>query len=701
MKKRAFYILLYLLVMIVPVAAAAAQDEDPGGSPGVPTITSIDIMDNAVEISVSGDFVYTAYKPSDPFTVVVELPQVDRGEFEGVIPSEKKGISHVTVSGSGAPTTSAKLEILLDSPVDVEPVKTDHSLLVKVKEAEAPAAGQTPAMEQMEVAQEAAPSEGAAEEKPLPPATKITEVGFDYSEGTLNLVVSGNGALDPKVFALDSRIVIDVPGVEMEATMPAAVVTPVKAVRYGRHDGKIRLVVDLKQEVRFKASTLGDKLMISFPAEEVLEVMTAEKPAPVAESLMEEAPESEAPGKAAAGKYTGKIISLDFQDADIVPIFRFIGDISGYNVVVHPTVSGTVTLKLDNVPWDQALDIILNLYGLEKQVEGNIMTIAPTAVFDKLAKEKAQRQNTEAVVAELVQKEVRLKYIEAQKMRSLIDEAKVLSPRGRIMVDERRNMLIVRDTPLQHQEIRDFIGLWDIPEQRQMQVLIEAKIVEANADSDMDLGIRWGGTFDQDGDDFSGDFSVNTPPLAAGAAATVPGGAVNLLIGTADTLQVNLSLEALETAGELRKLSNPRILTLEGQAASIQQGAQIPVQTTTAEGSTTEFKNANLSLNVIPTVKPGGVLQLQIQANNDTPQVTPGGETGINTQSITTTALVKDGETLVIGGIYTNSEDSRDTGIPGLRKIPILGWLFGVKSVSVETTELLILITPKILASSQ
>jgi type IV pilus assembly protein PilQ len=479
------------------------------------------------------------------------------------------------------------------------------------------------------------------------------------------------------------------------------VVTPVKAVRYGRHDGKIRLVVDLKQEVRFKASTLGDKLMISFPAEEVLEVMTAEKPAPVAESLMEEAPESEAPGKAAAGKYTGKIISLDFQDADIVPIFRFIGDISGYNVVVHPTVSGTVTLKLDNVPWDQALDIILNLYGLEKQVEGNIMTIAPTAVFDKLAKEKAQRQNTEAVVAELVQKEVRLKYIEAQKMRSLIDEAKVLSPRGRIMVDERRNMLIVRDTPLQHQEIRDFIGLWDIPEQRQMQVLIEAKIVEANADSDMDLGIRWGGTFDQDGDDFSGDFSVNTPPLAAGAAATVPGGAVNLLIGTADTLQVNLSLEALETAGELRKLSNPRILTLEGQAASIQQGAQIPVQTTTAEGSTTEFKNANLSLNVIPTVKPGGVLQLQIQANNDTPQVTPGGETGINTQSITTTALVKDGETLVIGGIYTNSEDSRDTGIPGLRKIPILGWLFGVKSVSVETTELLILITPKILASSQ
>ncbi|MGD2081110.1 MAG: type IV pilus secretin PilQ, partial [Nitrospirota bacterium] len=225
-----------------------------------------------------------------------------------------------------------------------------------------------------------------------------------------------------------------------------------------------------------------------------------------------------------------------------------------------------------------------------------------------------------------------------------------------------------------------------------------------NADSDIDLGVKWGGSFAADlgGPDgpVTGDFSVNTPPLSAGAAATVGGGAVNLLIGTVDTLQVNVSLEALETAGELRKLSNPRILTLEGQAASIQQGAQIPVQTTTAEGSTTEFKNANLSLNVVPTVKPGGVLQLQIQANNDTPQVTPGGETGINTQSITTTALVKDGETLVIGGIYTNSEDTRETGIPGLRKIPILGWLFNTKSVNVETTELLILITPRILAPS-
>lgn len=698
MKKRALHILLYLLVLIVP-AVSAAQGEDPGENPDVPTITSIDIMDNAVEISVSGDFVYTAYKPSDPFTLAVDLPQVDMGAFEGKIPSDKKGISQVTVTGSKTPMVSTTVEILLDSPADVEPIKTGNTLLVKVKKAEAPAIGEAPGMQQVEVAEEAAPAEKEEEEEPLPPATKITHVGFDYTDGTLDLVITGDGALDPEVYSLDSRIVIDVPGVEMEAAMPAAVVTPVKAVRYGLHDKMVRLVVDLKQEVRFGASTVGNKLMISLPAEEVLEVMKAE------EAAEEEVPVEEAPEEPVAGKYTGKIISLDFQNANIVPIFRFIGDISGYNVVVHPTVSGTVTLKLDNVPWDQALDIILDLYGLEKQVEGNIMTIAPASVFDRLAKEKKQRQTTEEVVAELVQKEINLKYIEASKMKSLMEEAHVVSPRGNIMIDARRNMLIVRDTPSQHREIRGFIGIWDIPEQRQMQVMIEAKIVEANADSDLDLGIRWGGSFAADlggpKGPLTGDFSVNTPPLSAGPAATVGGGAVNLLIGTVDTLQVNLSIEALETAGELRKLSNPRILTLEGEAASIQQGAQIPVQTTTAEGSTTEFKNANLSLNVTPTVKPGGVLQLQIQANNDTPQVTPGGETGINTQSITTTALVKDGETLVIGGIYTNSEDQRDTGIPGLRKIPILGWLFGVKSVSVETTELLILITPRILAPSQ
>lgn len=697
MKKRALHILLYLLVLIVP-AASAAQSEDPGDNPDVPTITSIDIMDNAVEISVSGDFVYTVYKPSDPFTLAVDLPQVDMGEFEGKMPSDKKGISQVTVTGSRTPMVSTKVEILLDSPAEVEPIKTDNSLLVKVKKAEAPAAGEAPGMQEVEVVQEAAPAESEAEEETLPPATKITNVGFDYSDGTLDLVITGDGALDPEVYSLDGRIVIDVPGVEMEAEMPAAVVTPVKAVRYGLHDKMVRLVVDLKQDVRFGASTVGNKLMISLPAEEVLEVMKAE------EAAEEEVPMEEVPKEPVAGRYTGKIISLDFQNADIVPIFRFIGDISGYNVVVHPTVSGTVTLKLNNVPWDQALDIVLDLYGLEKQVEGNIMTIAPASVFDRLAKEKKQRQTTEEVVAELVQKEIRLKYIEAGKMKSRLEDAKVVSARGHIMIDERRNMLIVRDTPLQHREISDFIGIWDIPEQRQMQVMIEAKIVEANTSSDLDLGVRWGGSFAADlggpKGPLTGDFSINTPPIEAGAAATVGGGVANLLIGTVDTLQVNISIEALETAGDLRKLSNPRILTIEGQAASIQQGVQIPVQTTTAEGSTTEFKNANLFLSVTPTVKPGATLQLQIQANNDTPE-TVDGETGINTQSITTTALVKDGETLVIGGIYTNSEDIDETGIPGLRKIPILGWLFKTKSISVETTELLILITPKILAPSQ
>lgn len=702
MTKKAIHILLFMLIMSMAVCSAA-QVSEAADTPAGPVITSIDIMDNAVEISVSGDFIYTAYKPSDPFTVTVDMPNVDMGSFEGKIPSDKEGISQVTVSGTKAPVATARVEILLDSPADVEPVRTGNSLIIRMKKKEVPVAVET-AMAPAE--EPAAPPTGteAQEEESLPPATKITEVGFDYADGTLNLVIKGDGSMSPQVFALDGRIVVDIPGVSMEAEMPVAVVAPVKAVRYGMRDGNVRMIIDLKQTVSFTASTKGDKVLVSLPAEEVLEITTAkEVPAEEAEAVPAEEPEAAeaAPEEPVVGKYTGKVISLDFQNADIVPIFRFIGDISGYNVVVHPTVSGTVTLKLNNVPWDQALDIILNLYSLERQMEGNIMTIAPASVFDRIAKEKKQRQTTEEVVAELVQVEIGLSYIEADKLRAKMEDAKVISARGTIMVDDRRNMLIVRDTPEQIRRMRDFIKIWDIPEHRQMQVMIEAKIVEVSASSDLDLGIRWGGSFSarQQKTDITGDFSLNTPPTSAGAASTIPGGAVNLLIGTVNTVQVNLSLEALETVGELKKLSNPRVLTLEGEAASIQQGVQIPVQTTTAEGSTTEFKNANLALNVTPTVKPGGVLELEIQANNDTPE-TVGGETGINTQSITTKALVKDGETLVIGGIYTDSEEITNVGVPGLSKIPILGWLFKVKSVTTSTKELLILITPRILEES-
>ncbi len=695
MKRIAIHLLIFMLAMSLAGFATAAQGGADESSSQAPQITSITIMDNAVEVAVSGDFMYTAYKPSDPFTVAVDLPDVDKGSFGGKMTSDKLGISEVKVSGTSAPSASTKLEILLESPGDIKAVRTDNTLLITIKKTEAQAMTEAASkMDSPMMAQAQSASEVSGRE-PLGPASSITGVSFDYSEGTLNLVIQGDGELSPKVFSLNGRIVIDFKGINMEAEMPAAVVAPVKAVRYGLHDGEVRMVVDLRQAVQFNALTEGDRLLISFPAEEVLEILSAE--APEEETLMEEAPKA-APGEkaaeeAVAGKYTGKIITLDFQQADIVPIFRFIGDISGYNVVVHPTVSGMVTLKLNNVPWDQALDIILNLYGLDKQVEGNIMTIAPASVFERLAKEKAQLKSTEAVTAELLRKVVHLEYIDAADMSKRISEEKALSPRGIMTVDEKGNNLRIRDTEESLKRVMEVVRDYDRPLYGKQQVMIEAKIILIDASYEREIGIDWSGSYGVQlfGTPVTGTFSVNQPKGGT-ATAAIPG----VFTGIAPYASLDLTISALEDIGDSKTLANPRVLTIDGQQANIQSGSQIPVTTTTAEGSTTEFINANLSLSVTPTIKPNGIIEIKVSANKDEP-IQVGGETGIETNSVDTTALVKDGQTLVLGGIYINEKSYPKSGIPGLRKIPILGWLFGTTRISESTDELMILITPTIM----
>jgi type IV pilus assembly protein PilQ len=377
-------------------------------------------------------------------------------------------------------------------------------------------------------------------------------------------------------------------------------------------------------------------------------------------------------------------------------------------VVVHPTVSGTVTLKLDDVPWDQALEIILDLYGFERQVEGNIMTIAPAAVFDRLAKEKAQRRTTEEVTAELVMKTIHLDYIDPNEMKTKVTEEKALSPRGIITVDRIANNIRVRDTEENIQKVMEVVNDFDKLMYGPRQVMVEAKIVTISASYSRAIGINWDGTFGAKlfGTPVTGEFSVNDPP-GGSISATVPNPlAGSVISGSAPYATINLALSALETVGDSRTLSNPRVLTLCSipgsacDAAQIQSGAQIPVQTTTAEGSTTEFINANLSLNVTPTIRPNNVIELQVSVNKDEPREV-GDATGIDTNSVSTNAQVKDGETLVIGGIYENTKSNPESGIPGLRKIPILGWLFGTKELSDTTDELMILITPRIVRDNE
>lgn len=464
-------------------------------------------------------------------------------------------------------------------------------------------------------------------------------------------------------------------------------------------------IISLEEELKAKTTEKAAETPSALGgAEEKTQEVKA--PAEKAEepASMETKTEAAMPEKPAEeGKYKGQKISLDFQDADIGPIFRLLADISGYNFVIDPEVKGKITLKLMNVPWDQALDIILQTHGLDKQEEGNIMWIAPIAKFTKMSKEKTEAIASEEIAEELVQEVIRINYATSGDISGAIDKGKLLSSRGSITPDARMNTLIIKDTEKNINKIKELVKIMDVTKP---QVMIEAKIVSVSSDYLESLGIRWGGELGTarprvgfgDIDINSGTFSVNTPIATAGASTTNLGGVLGLSLGSATTVKVDLSLSALESIGKSRTLSNPKILTMDNETATIQQGQTFFVQTISDAGTKTEEKQATLSLTVTPKITPDGYIQLNIIATNDTLQPGTAGATAvINKESLTTKAIVKDGETLVLGGIYKTSTAETETGVPLLSKIPVLGWLFKTKTqTGPNVKEMLIFITPTI-----
>jgi|Deesub1362A_J573_1020465.scaffolds.fasta_scaffold00071_19 type IV pilus secretin PilQ/predicted competence protein len=643
-----------LALLLLPAAALGA------------TLQSIEVQDYQVEFVIEGPFSYTIYKP-EPFRALLELRDVRPGPYGGSLAFEARGLSELNISTQEGLTV---VELLLQEPLELDASVQDGRLTLRL----------SPSQPQ-EVA-EATPSAEA------PGLADINSITFEYQDGTLRLVVGLTSPVEPSVFSLPGRIVADFPGATISAEMPQEVVAPVKAIRSAEYPEKVRLVVDLKEDVDFEVYTEDSSVVLSMPTD--VRPVAVEAAPPEEEVVI------------ADRKYTGQRISLDFQNADIVPIFMLLGEVGGLNVVVHPQVKGTITLKLKDVPWDQALDILLETFGLGKRIEGNVMKIAPLSVFAKWEQERERLKKAKERAEELVQRVIKLKYVSASDIKTEIEKLKLLSPRGTITVIEMTNTLIIRDTPTHLKDIQEeldkFINEVDKPV---IQVMIEAQIVEVSSDYAQSLGIRWGGSVDIDQTNTESlEFSVNTPVTSAGASANVQGGAARLQVGTANALQLQLSLEALETVGKTRKIANPRVLTILNKAAKITQGEAIPVQTTTAEGTTTEFVDASLTLDVTPTnfFERTDEITLEVTASNNTlGTLTPQGF-AIDKKEVRTQARVKDGETLVLGGIFTNTESTTFTGVPLLSRIPLLGWLFKTKTqTGPSPSELLILITPRII----
>ncbi len=404
--------------------------------------------------------------------------------------------------------------------------------------------------------------------------------------------------------------------------------------------------------------------------------------------------------------YTGKKISLNLVDADIKQVFRLFHDLSGLNFVLDPSVNGRVTIVLDNVPWDQALDLILKNNALDKVLEMNVIRIASTT---KLAQEAAQRKQlkeAKELEVEPVTITRTLSYAKADDVEKVIRNGGVLTDRGKVIIDERTNTLIISDIPKRIEPLDQLINTLDT---ETPQVMIEARIIENSRTFSRYIGVQWGVNAAADAahgtstglafpSNAAVGYGLNLGSTETGDVSSAS--ALSMSFGNVlDSFTLDIALDALETSGQGRILSSPKIATQNNEEAEIEQGVRIPVVNTTATEINVEFVSASLKLTVTPQITAEGTIILEITVENNSPDFnnTVGDVPPINTQRAQTKVLVADGGTTVIGGIFTVNEGSSETGVPWFRKIPVFGWLFKQTSIRNENRELLIFITPKIM----
>jgi type IV pilus assembly protein PilQ len=696
--------------------------------PPKPVITNIDIQDNSVMISADQPFVYTMYKPGDPYKIIVDIPDTSIGTFNKKLISQKRGITEVIPSQIDAPSLLARLEILLQTPSAVEQEYKNNILTIKIKEElslkqDPPKELKIPDSAKEEKAvftRKANNNSNSALHPQLPKATEITNISFDTSAGAVKVLIQGNGSMTPNVFPLENRLVIDVADVALNTPIPAGVISPILGIRSGKHDDTTRIVIDLKEMTKFDVAAIGDSIVVTVKREKEPIAASA---APImkgrAAALVESIPEMKEPEVTAESRCNAYLngkenINFDFQDQDIVPIFRLFADISGCNLFVHPDVKGRATMKFVDVSWVQALDTILKTFSLGKSVEGNIITIAPYSVFTKESEDKAKAQEASTKAEPLETKIFNVSYAKVKDVEASIKNAKLLTPRGSTSADERTSTMLVQDTADVFLKVEQLLTTLDKPTP---QVLIEARIVEVNTASLRDLGIQWGMFFKASNTLSSLGGLSGIPFLTPGAftgnnyMVDFPAKNVGPLSGSGltfgylspdRTFGLDLQLSALETIGQGKVISNPKIMTVDNGKAKILQGKSIPVRKLTSEGTvSTEFKDVTLELIVVPHITPDGSIAMAIEIKKEELDPTiPSieGVPGTDKKEANTNVIIKDAETVVIGGMYKIQTVDSDSGVPGLMNIPILGWLFKNKNKILNTNELLIFITPRIIA---
>jgi type IV pilus assembly protein PilQ len=622
----------------------------------------------------------------------------------------------------GADRTRASLNLarLVPYRVDVQ----GNAVLLTLDNAGAPAA-RTPAATTTASVQAAAAT-ARRDDAPVPAAVprRVSDVNFrrgPRGQGVVTIRLATPG-MPVDVRQEGNLIVADFPG----ATLPrgqerrldvsdfATPVTTIEAVNVGNN---ARMSILPNPPFEFLAYQADDLY--------VVEVSPPEKSADELEREARLDPTKKV--------YTGDLLSLNFQDIEVRAILQILADFTGLNIVVSDSVSGNLTLRLQNVPWDQALDIIMRTKGLSSRQSGNVIFIAPTEEIAAREKLDLESRRTVEELIPLRTEIIQVNYAKAAELAGLLktkgaEGQSVLSPRGDVAVDERTNSLIVKDVPDKLVEVRELVTALDVPTR---QVMIDSRVVIASDDFSRDLGVRFGvtgvretgqgvnavsGTLDGTDTvigsavdnliDTGQPFPVAVPGLAdrLGVNLPVPGGSsLAFAILGADYL-VDLELSAQQVEGRAEVVSNPRVVTADLKKATILQGRQIPYSTVGDAGTNVEFKDAFLKLEVTPQITPDDRIRMDLKVSKDEQGATVATATGpqvsIDKREIETQVMVNNGETVVLGGVFEQTKRDDATKVPLLGDIPLLGYLFRTTSKGATKRELLIFVTPQILRNS-
>ena len=556
-------------------------------------------------------------------------------------------------------------------------------------------------------------------------AQGISNIGFQRgSQGEGQIVVDLLGSNTPvDVQQQGSKVVVRTLGNKVPTHLARRLnvndfATPVSTVDATNNGGNGVITIQTSGSYEYMAYQTDNKLTISLKR-----------------------PEDKNPLKPkAANAYTGKKISLDFQDIEVRRVLQLLADFTGINMVTADSVQGNITLRLKDVPWDQALDIILKTKNLDKRRNGNVIWIAPVSELIKAEEEEAKALAQSVKLAPIQTEYMQLSYAKVADIEKLITQAKsssnsnsssdnnnssetLLSSRGSVSVDARTNTLIINDTAPNIDKVRKMVDLLDVAVK---QVMVEARIVRATTDFTKEMGVKWGilsQGINQNSDllvggsdttlwdlktpDDDGKYTIQRPQNLNVDLGVTSQGASRIAFGliSLSDFMLDLELSALQADGYGEVISTPKVLTADKQQAKVASGTQIPYQSAEGGGvnavSKTEFIDATLSLDVTPSITPDGKIQMLLKIKNDSVgNPTPTGQYTINKNEINTNVLVDNGETVVLGGIFEQQTANTQTKVPFLGDLPYVGRLFRKDVKKDNKSELLIFVTPRIVDDS-